>query len=117
MTITVNMPHSGICQFEASVDSEITYDYLKWFLDGTEVNGISGTGGPFVFYFSVPSGAHTIDFRYTKDGSIDIGADAALVDNILITNYAVGGRMVLPPPPVLPSTVSLLSERPAGLTK
>ena len=117
MGIAVNMPHSGICQFEVSISCEQGFDYVKWFIDGTEVNGISGIGGPFIYYFNVPIGAHTIDFRYIKDGTITAGSDACKVDNILITNYQVGSRMALPSTPVLPPTVTLWSERPAGLTK
>ena len=117
MAIAVDMPRSGICQFEVSIGSEPNFDYLKWFVDGTVVNGISGTGGPFVFYFELTKGAHTIEFKYIKDASGGPVVDGAKLDNILITNYAVSSRISLPDAPVLPATVALWSERPLGLSK
>jgi len=111
LQIVFDMPHSGIFTFEVSIDSEQNIDWMSWFLDGVQINGISGSGGPFILYFEVPAGPNTVNFKYIKDASTSVGFDAAKIDNVLITNYETSGRMALPPVPELPNTVSLWSDR------
>jgi hypothetical protein len=66
-------------RFETS--SENNYDYLRIYLDGTDIlepsePGASGTGAGWEeFSTTLADGAHTITFEYSKDGSVDSGDD------------------------------------------
>jgi hypothetical protein len=77
--------------FYYNISSEISFDWLRWELDGKIVDGISGsmTSDSWrVATFAIPPGQHTIRWYYSKDGSNSSGLDCGFVDGILITNYA-----------------------------
>lgn len=63
--------------------SEYGHDRLSFLIDGKQQDTISGyTGWQHVKYF-IPSGAHTLEWRYTKDlNGISYGADRAYVDKV-----------------------------------
>jgi len=64
------------------VSSE-TADKLYIYLDGVVVvNGVGGAGSWAQVYMQLSTGDHTIECRYTKDGSINTAADTAYIDNI-----------------------------------
>ena len=66
--------------FSWKVSSEGGWDYLRWYLDGTEQAGISGTDGTWQnMVVSVPTGEHTIEWTYSKDSIISRGSDCGWV--------------------------------------
>jgi hypothetical protein len=73
-------------RFETS--SENNYDYLRIYLDGTDIlepsePGASGTGAGWEeFSTTLADGAHTITFEYSKDGSVDSGDDTIYFSSI-----------------------------------
>ena len=78
MTLEVEGPL--VLSFDWKVSSESGWDYLKWYLDGTEKSAISGTGrGWQTVTSSIPAGEHTIKWQYSKDGSVDNGEDCGWV--------------------------------------
>lgn len=77
--------------------SESLCDYFRVWIDGVEVHTDSGTGSGFEQYSTTLAlGAHTIELRYTKDGSVDAGSDTTFISKIVYPNgdaaavYAVG---------------------------
>jgi len=68
--------------FYWKVSSEARFDYLRFFIDGTQRASISGEVAWQQKTFSIPSGSHTLHWSYTKDGSVSSGADAGWVDRI-----------------------------------
>lgn len=71
---------SGTVSFYWKVSSESGYDYLKFFIDGTEQDAISGEVDWTCQSYSVGSGGHALRWEYSKDGSSSTGADAGWVD-------------------------------------
>lgn len=76
--------------FQWRVSSENGWDFLRFFIDGVEQNAISGTPGwATVTYPLDPNTDHTLEWRYTKDGSVSSGDDRGYVDNIIYSNYTI----------------------------
>ncbi|MCP5046210.1 MAG: hypothetical protein GY940_03500 [bacterium] len=72
-------------KFHWQVSSESGYDYLRFYIDGSLQDSISGTGGGWVQKsYSVSSGSHTLKWTYDKDGSVSSGSDAGWVDNLIL---------------------------------
>lgn len=75
---------AGQGSFEYRVSSEVNFDFLNFFIDGSLVQHWSGEAGWATFNFPVPSGFHTLEWRYSKDPSGSSGLDAAFIDNVLL---------------------------------
>lgn len=73
---------SGSISFWLKVSSEGGFDFLRFFIDGTEMNSWSGDTGWQFASFSVSPGTHTFRWEYTKDGSVSSGSDAAWIDDV-----------------------------------
>ena len=75
---------AGQGAFNYRVSSELNFDFLSFFIDGSLVQHWSGEAGWATFSFPVPSGFHTLEWRYAKDPSGSSGMDAAFIDNVLL---------------------------------
>ena len=76
------------------VDSELSFDFLTVELDGTQpFGGISGNVDWQQRTIAIPAGTHTLQWHYSKDGSVVGGADAGWVDRVAVTPVSA-------PPPV-----------------
>ena len=81
---TVSGP--GILSFWWKVSSEASWDVLKVAVDGTVDSSISGSDGGWERKsLSIASGAHTVRWTYSKDGSVTNGSDCAWVDQVSFT--------------------------------
>ena len=76
---------SGDLSFYWKVDSELGYDYLRFYIDGAEQAKISGSTSWAQKTYSIDSGSHTLTWKYTKDGSISSGEDCGWVDKVEFT--------------------------------
>jgi hypothetical protein len=78
---------SGIrtISFYYRVSSESGFDYLRFYVNGVQLNSWSGETG-WQFYSTGYSGSGTVDLRwvYGKDGSGSVGQDAAWIDNVVV---------------------------------
>lgn len=92
ISITVILVQEGKMNLSYIVSSEANCDWLTVEADGNQVLHVSGTNqNTFTEFESVLSaGTHTITFRYSKDGSVNRGKDAAAIGYIKFTG-------VLPP--------------------
>ncbi len=75
----------GTLTFWWQVDSEEGCDYLEFWLDGVPQASISGQTNWHQRTFVLGAGAHSLEWLYDKDGSVDEGADAGWVDEVVLT--------------------------------
>jgi hypothetical protein len=75
---------AGIGAFSYRVSSELTWDVLEFYLNGTLVQSWSGNVDWSVFQFNVPVGTNLVEWRYSKDPSLSLGEDAAFIDNLFL---------------------------------
>jgi len=78
----------GTVTFWWKVSSESNADYLKFIVDGVQVDAISGTKGPWSQITNRVEGAgvtHTLRWEYAKNGSNASSTDAGWVDDIVWT--------------------------------
>jgi len=68
--------------FWLRVSSEGNYDYLRFFIDNSEMGSWSGEVSWQQASFSVTAGFHTFKWEYTKDFSVSTPADACWIDLI-----------------------------------
>lgn len=72
------------------VSSEAKYDFLRFYVDGIQIYGISGEQPWTMQNYLLPSGIHTLRWSYTKDGSLSTGSDAGWVDQVTIAAAPAG---------------------------
>lgn len=79
----------GTMTFWWKVSSEQGYDFLRFFLNGVEQTGslarISGNVDWMQKTVNLPTGSNVVEWKYTKDGSVDANADMAWVDQVVFT--------------------------------
>jgi Zn-dependent metalloprotease len=83
-TLETTVSESGTLTFYWKVSSETNYDYLRFYINGTEQEAISGTTSWVQKSYSVPAGA-TVKWAYEKDYSVSSGSDAGWVDLVEFT--------------------------------
>ncbi|MCA9753324.1 MAG: S8 family serine peptidase, partial [Gemmatimonadetes bacterium] len=82
MEVTVDLAAAGDISFWYTVSSELSYDFLRFYIDGVQRNSWSGSIGWTQATYAVTAGTHTFRWSYTKDISVNTGSDAAWVDFI-----------------------------------
>lgn len=75
--------------------SSNNYDYLAFFIDGNEMERWDGEVAWSKVSYPVPMGQHTFTWRYSKDGSVSSGADAAWIDYIVFPALLPEGAAVV----------------------
>ena len=73
---------SGSFSFYYRISSESGYDYLRFYLNGSQLVYGSGSQSWTQYVRSVSSGINTFRWCYTKDSSVSSGYDTAWIDNI-----------------------------------
>lgn len=96
MQIELNLSAGGIVSFYCKVSSEVTYDFLRFYIDGNLQDEWSGEQDWTEVGFNVSSGVHTFTWSYVKDQSVANGFDAAWVDYIIFPPL-----VPLPTPPAI----------------
>jgi subtilisin family serine protease len=96
MSLQVQVLADGEISFYHHVSSESSYDFLRFFIDGSEKANWSGTTAWALATYPVTVGLRTFTWKYTKDSSVSSGSDCAWVDLIEFPSIA---------PPPLPSLV------------
>jgi len=89
MEITQNLSSAGDISFARKVSSEGSYDYLKFYIDGTLQDQWSGEVAWSEVNFAVSTaGIHTFKWVYYKDQGVANGSDCAWVDYIIFPPLA-----------------------------
>jgi len=83
VNLSVNVTASDEISFYYKVSSEGSYDYLRFYIDGSEMGAWSGEISWTLASYPVSSGEHTFRWAYTKDGSVDSGSDRGWIDYII----------------------------------
>lgn len=79
--VTVSGP--ATLSFWWRVSSENNYDYLRFYVDTTQVAAISGTAGTWLARTNtIPDGTHVVRWAYTKDGIVSSGSDCGWLDEV-----------------------------------
>jgi len=88
LSITLDVLAAGNLEFEYKVSSESNYDYLRFYVDGTQVAEWSGVVDWSHYMHFVDAGTHTFKWTYEKDGSVDSNDDAAWIDFVIFPAIA-----------------------------
>ncbi len=88
--------------FDRKVSSETGYDFLKFYVDETEMGSWSGNKDWAKVTYPVKAGTHRMRWTYEKDEATAAGLDAAWIDNIRLPSF-VGTQAG-------PLTVKVLAE-------
>jgi hypothetical protein len=73
----------GTLAFWWKVSSQLSHDYLEYYLDDVlQGSSRSGAGGWLKKTSSISNGTHTAKWRYVKDGATSSGSDAGWVDEV-----------------------------------
>ncbi len=92
--------------FYKKVSSESGYDYLKFYIDGVEMEKWAGEVAWSYSEFPISAGNHTIKWEYMKDGSATGGSDCAWLDYILLPSMDLTNDN----PPVITSVPILIAN-------
>lgn len=99
-SLTVQMNAGDTMSFDWKVSSESNYDILKFFVNNSEREHISGSVDWNTITYTAPStGTYTFSWEYYKDYSVNTGSDCGWVDNIFVPGY------IGEPPAYLPGDV------------
>ena len=90
-TLKATVTGPGFLNYSYKVSSEQNYDYLKVYVDGSQISSASGLVGWTGASTYIASGEHTVEWIYSKDGSVSSNDDAAYVDAISFTPDGGGG--------------------------
>jgi len=105
LLLTGYVSSPGTISFFRKVSSESSYDYLRFYIDGSLQEQWAGTIAWGEVSYSVTAGEHTFEWMYYKDGSVSTGSDCAWVD------YIIFPAMSPPPAPaeieISPSSFSV----------
>ncbi len=100
---SVYVNQSAQLVFYWNVSSENTFDYLLWCPDApscTRTAGyesrISGSTAMAKVTYDLTAGAHQLIWKYAKDSSNPVGADAGWVDNITVFSRVPNGTNASP---------------------
>jgi hypothetical protein len=83
MKTTRILSSPGTISFWYKVSSESGYDYLRFYVDGTQIGQWAGTVDWTEATFELAAGSRELTWTYSKDGSVSSGSDCAWVDYII----------------------------------
>jgi hypothetical protein len=79
---SINLTTPKELKFHWKVSSEINYDYLKFYIDGTMQYQVSGEVDWQQKSYTMSPGWHTLKWAYAKDSSISRGSDCGWIDKV-----------------------------------
>ena len=80
--IQMNVVTSGSISFYRKVSSESGYDFLRFYIDGNELDSWAGNVPWGEASYPVSPGIHTFQWTYTKDQAVSSGSDCGWIDYI-----------------------------------
>ena len=83
LTITLDVHSEGEISFYKKVSSESGYDFLHFYIDGSEKNSWSGEVIWSEEYYALTPGQHELRWTYSKDIYVSSGSDCAWIDYIV----------------------------------
>ena len=80
LILTLDVLSDDEISFYRKVSSESGYDYLRFYIDGTQMGEWEGEAGWEQVSYPVTTGVHTFKWAYEKDYSVAGGNDCAWID-------------------------------------
>jgi hypothetical protein len=74
----------GTASFDVKVGSELGWDMLEFYLNGSLERRWTGQVNWQTYQFSVPGGYTRLEWRYSKDANFSAGLDAAFLDKLYL---------------------------------
>jgi len=90
--ITMDVLADDEISFFRKVSSESGWDYLRFYIDGSQLDQWSGEQGWNEFTYPVTEGTHTFKWEYYKDGSVSSGSDCGWIDYIIFPGASGQGN-------------------------
>ncbi len=84
----------GFLSFTWMVSSELSWDFLRFYLDDTLIDEISGFTDWEKMELLVPDGTHTLRWVYEKDPFFTFGADAGWIDAVVYVSSDVDAPFI-----------------------
>lgn len=82
LTVSITAPVATGLGFHSRTSTEANYDWLEVWVDGTRRDRWSGTTAWTERVIPISAGAHTVEWRYTKDISGASGLDTVWIDDV-----------------------------------
>ena len=89
-SIELDVNANDTVSFYKKVSSEDSWDYLRFYIDGTEIEKWSGEVDWSREAFPVDAGLRTFKWAYIKDNVYDGGLDCAWIDYIILPGFDGG---------------------------
>ncbi|MEA2095698.1 MAG: M14 family zinc carboxypeptidase [Candidatus Cloacimonadota bacterium] len=87
--LEVNVLSAGDLSFYKKVSSEYNYDFLRFYIDNTQMGSWSGTSDWTEEIYPVTAGNHTFKWEYTKDQAVVGGSDCGWIDYIVFPPISI----------------------------
>ncbi|BDZ69941.1 right-handed parallel beta-helix repeat-containing protein [Methanobacterium petrolearium] len=84
--VTTQFDGPGYLQFAWKVSSELSHDFLSFYIDGVLQSSISGEQDWANMTFILGSGNHVLNWTYSKDSSTSSGFDCGWLDFVRFSN-------------------------------
>ena len=85
-TLATTVQGAGTLAFRWRTSSEWDYDWLRLRVDGNEYASMSGWREWEDYSLAITgAGSHTIEWTYSKDGSVSDGEDCGWIDDVVWT--------------------------------
>ena len=87
LSIEIDVLANSTISFARKVDTEDSYDFLYFMIDGQVQAEWSGNSDWTIEEYEIEEGLHTIEWTYEKDFIVSSGEDAAWVDDIVLPPF------------------------------
>ena len=82
LTVEINVGAEGALGFYKKVSAEPNYDFLRFYINGVEMDKWDGNDDWSHITFNLDEGVKVLTWSYTKDYSINWGLDGAWIDYV-----------------------------------
>jgi subtilisin family serine protease len=106
LQVTVDCGAGGEVSFWYKVSSEANYDYLQFYVDGSQRVEWAGEVGWAEYTTTVTGGNHTFRWTFDKDWSVSDGSDCGWIDEVTFPGGATPTPRIVPAPMMLETTVA-----------
>lgn len=89
LVIELDVLSDGDISFYRTVSSEFNYDYLRFYIDNTQMEQWSGNVAWGEETYPISAGTHTVEWRYVKDQGVTGGTDCVRIDFITFPEIAI----------------------------
>ena len=109
LQVTMNVANTDEISFYSKVSSESNYDFLKFYINGSQKGSWSGTENWAEHTYPVTAGNNIFKWTYSKDTNTSTGSDCGWLDYILFpaVSTKTKDRAIAISAPILPNWLSI----------